>query len=122
MTTNNNGLILANGTVTFTEKTGRFTMTAKDEFLKTCPSPADFDYMTLLSEYYVMNYFHNPKGPAIVRFLKSAADGQVERQEHWLDGVCLNSEDPERLKSLLAEIEFNDKFEAKLSSSEENTA
>lgn len=116
--------------VTFKDKEARMTLTCQRKFLEKCPIPENFTIMELNKDYNMLTYLHNENGPAIIQH-KAPKDEPVakeiydlekegkytliivgkERYEYWIDGHCINREDPETAKKMHRKISFDKKFD-----------
>jgi hypothetical protein len=93
---------------TFKDKENKFTLSVKKEFLDRCPNPENHTAYELNSEFYLFTYLNNPSAPAVIRH-------KDNREEYWINGRCLNKEDPELAKKMEDTYKFNNKLEAVLS-------
>ena len=83
-----------------------FTLTVKKEFLNSCPEPEKFNLLKLKIEHQFITFLHNENGPAVIR----EADGKIT-EEYWVDGICLNVENPELAERIKHKSGFNTKFD-----------
>ncbi len=81
----------------------KFTLCVKNNFLEKCSNPETMSSFDLNNKHYLFKFLHNPAGPAVIRH-------KDNRKSYWVDGVCLDKEDPARAKK----IEFDSNFSAKL--------
>lgn len=90
-------------TYTFQDVNKKFTLTTKTEFLTKCPNPHEHSDYDLNSKFHMFTFLHNPSGPAVIRH-------RDERRSYWLEGKCLEKENPE----LAEKMKHNDSFNKKL--------
>lgn len=72
----------------------------KEEFLKRCNKPADFDAYDLMTKYQMGSYLHNPSGPAAVIPSENVL-------EYWISGKECT---PEEGAKIAHDFNFNDKL------------
>lgn len=74
---------------TFTSICGRFQFTVKGDFIKRC-NVKEFDVYDLMTKHKMVDYLHNPAGPAIVHL-------KTGRTEYFINGKQLKKEDAEKI-------------------------
>ena len=103
-------------TITFTDKSDKFTFTVKEEFLTKCPNPSDYTYIDLMTQFSLLTSLHNEHGPSVERHFirppsplmqKLIDEGKYfptekdnKSYEFWLDGKLINREDPVRAEQM----------------------
>ena len=100
-------------THTFTEKDGLIKFTVKAEMLEKCPKPEEHDIESLVTNYQLSSYLHNPTGPAVEytnklpkEALEALAKNEavVDGKTYWLNGELLSKE---TLEKFLHDLKFN---------------
>lgn len=84
----------------FTSKEGKFRFTVMDSFFNSNAQPETLEIYDLLTTGRLLDFLHNPNGPAIIRL----RDG---RTEYWIEGNKLSSEEAEKMIQIQ---EFNNKL------------
>ena len=77
--------------VQFKLNNSSITISVREDYLKTCPNPADFELLDLMGEYKLMESLHNPAGPAL-------RDDNSGMEVYYINGKELSEDEVKKLK------------------------
>lgn len=91
----------------FRDANNHFEISVQTRFLEVCPNPETLGMDTLVKDFKIHEYFHNPEAPA----LTCLVDGKEPFSIYIVNGKYLSLRNEESAK-VVAEIENRKKFES----------